>query len=189
MKQIITVIDKHATGGKVLLFLVIQLMMQSVFVFLLSPRFRSFSEGLEAPDLSPFYGPGYLEKLLASTSESGLQYYLQYFFTLDLIFPLLYGLSYALIAAYLLRKLDLLEMKYQWLILLPFASALFDYGENFGMAALIISQPEFSRTTAQITTVFSALKAGSAFAGISTLVVLALTLMAKKVIRKQRRRS
>ncbi len=139
---------------------------------------------MEVLDLSPFYGIEYVRKLFNSTTEAGLQYYLHYFFTLDLIFPLMYAFSYGLIAAYLLKKLNFLEMRYQWLILLPFASALFDYGENFGMAAMILSHPNFSGTTALVTTVFSALKTGSAFAGGGTLIVLGFVLLGKIITRK-----
>ena len=184
MKKTIDFVNRQATGGKVLFFLAAQLLVQGIFMFKLSPKFKEYSNGIEVLDLSPFYGVEYVKQLFGSTSEAGLHFYLYYFFTLDLIFPLMYAFSYGLIAAYLLKKLNLTEMTYQWLILLPFASAFFDYGENFGMAAMILSHPNFSEKIALFTTIFSSLKAGAAFAGGGVLIVLSFVLLGRKITRK-----
>jgi len=184
VQKVIDFINKRARGGSVLLWFVIQLTIFTVFITLLSPRFKEFSSGIETLDLTNFYSVTYVQELFKSTSIAGLNYYLRYFSTLDLFYPAIYSFSYALIVAYLLKKLALLEFKFQLLIVFPFISAFFDYLENFGMIYMILYHPDFSKTAAMLTSWFSMLKGSTAFTGMGILFVLILLLGFKKCRRK-----
>jgi len=185
MQKVIDFINKRAIGSNVLLWFVIQLTIFAVFIGHFSPTFKKYSNGMETLDLTNFYSVAYVHQLFKSTSVVGLHYYLRYFSTLDLFYPAIYSFSYALIVAYLLKKLELIELKFQWLIVFPFISAFFDYLENFGMIYMILHQPDFSITAAMLTKWFSILKGGTAFTGMGILSVLIILLILKKCGREK----
>jgi hypothetical protein len=78
------------------------------------------SPGDVAPILRDFAGHGQLGRYLAQETQ------------LDLVFPAVYGLLFAVAIVGLRPK------GWRWLVVLPIATALFDYCENFSFIALVV---------------------------------------------------
>jgi hypothetical protein len=175
--KVILIVDRQATGNKVLVFLLLQMLMSGL-MFGISHRFGLLAQGTMPLDVTLFYGIDSARQFFATVPGAAAQYYMQVLFPLDLIYPALYSFSYALIVAWLLRKLAQRGLVYpQWLVLYPFASALFDYLENIGMVSLFRQHEVLSEVLLSATTLCSGLKWFGAFSGLSMLVYLSFKLV------------
>ena len=176
--KVIQFVDRQATGNKVLVFLLLQVLMSGL-MFGIYHQFGLLAQGTMPLDVTLFYGIDAARQFFAAVPEAAAQYYMHVLFPLDLIYPALYSFSYALIVAWLLRKLDQRGLVYpQWLLLYPFVSALFDYLENIGMVSLFRQHGELSEVMLSVTTLCSSLKWFGAFSGLSILLYLSFKLAA-----------
>ena len=170
--KVIQFVDKQATVNKVLAFLFLQTLMYGL-MFGIARQFGLLAQGTMPLDVTLFYGIDSARQFFATVPEAAAQYYMHVLFPLDLIYPALYSFSYALIVAWLLRKLAQRGLVYpQWLVLYPFASALFDYLENIGVVSLFRQHGVLSELLLTATTLCSGLKWFGAFNGLSMLVYL-----------------
>lgn len=175
--NVIQFVDRQATGSKVLVFLLLQVLMEGL-MFGISHQFSLLAQGTMPLDVTLFYGIDAARQFFAAVPEAAAQYYVHVLFPLDLIYPALYSFSYALIVAWLLRKLAQRGLVYpQWLVLYPFASGLFDYLENIGMVSLFQQHGVLSDALLTATTLCSGMKWFSAFSGLSLLVYLSFKLV------------
>jgi hypothetical protein len=107
-----------------------------------------------------------------------VQYYLQVASPLDLIYPALYSFSFALIVVWLLKKLALRGLLYpQWLVLISFAVALFDYLENIGIVAMLYLNPAVPQLLVLSTSLCSSMKWLGAFGGLAVLIYMLFKLI------------
>ncbi len=166
---------KHIKGREVLFFFFLS---NLVYVFMLTvtiPEVMNFSGGMKLPDMLPGgYSYEYVNLLMATLGEKGRQAYLFHQLPVDMVFPFLFGVSNCLILAYLLHRMDKLEGSFVYLCLLPLLAGGFDYLENLGIVALLMSYPDVSRALTTVTGLFTILKSAlTAF----YFVVLIITLL------------
>jgi len=159
MKKIKRIIEKNLNGKKiVLLFLLTNL----VYVLMLTvtiPMILSFSKGIKTLDMMPLgYDYDYINTLFETLGKKGRDVYLYYQIPVDMIYPFLFGLSYCLVIAYFLKKLNKFNTPYLYLCLLPVIAGIADYGENIGIISMLTNYPEQSQFSMSVTTVFSILK-------------------------------
>ena len=94
MKQITKVLEKYATGKKVLSLFILT---NVVFLFMLMvtiPKTMEFSHGIKLLDMLPTgYNLDYVNKLFSTLGENGREIYLTTQIPVDMIYPLLFGLT------------------------------------------------------------------------------------------------
>jgi hypothetical protein len=105
--------------------------------------------------------------------QEGREAYLYRQIPLDMIYPGLFAITYSLILAYFLKKIDRVKTRLMYLCILPFVVGLMDYAENFGIILMLNTFPEISKASVTITSSFSLVKSmGTTLYFLILLVVL-----------------
>ena len=175
-------IERNIEGKKVLgLFILTNV----VYVFMLTvtiPSTMNYSEGLNLLDMIPTgYNLEYVVELFDSLGEIGRRNYLTNQIPVDMIYPLLFGVSYGLLLAYFLKKLNKLDFPYLYFCLLPPISGIADYLENIGIITLLKAYPDVTETMVSVTSLFSITKSISTSLYFIILIIV-LILFGIKVI-------
>ena len=154
-------ITKHATGKKVILFVILANIIYALMVYVTIPKVSSFTDGLNLLDMMPRgYDFEYVKNLFDSLGSEGRSVYLYQQIPLDLVYPFLFGLSNLLLLAYLFKKIEVKNKNVYYLSLIPVVGGIFDYCENFGTIGLLTSYPDISPLFVQINSFFTVLKSG-----------------------------
>ena len=149
------------------------------------PKTMEFSNGMKLLDMIPTgYDWKYVNKLFSSLGENGREIYLTNQIPVDMIYPLLFGLTYCLLLAYFLNKLNKLKSPYTYLCLIPIIAGIADYFENLGIITMLKSYPELKETTVDVTNTFSVIKSISTSIFFITLIVVLIILGIKVLNRK-----
>ena len=149
------------------------------------PKTMEFSNGMKLLDMIPTgYDWKYVNKLFSSLGENGRETYLTNQIPVDMIYPLLFGLTYCLLFAYFLNKLNKLNPPYTYLCLIPIIAGIADYLENLGIITMLKNYPELKETTVDLTNIFSVIKSISTSMFFIALIVVLLTLGIKVLNRK-----
>ncbi len=179
MNQFIT---KHATGKKVLLFVIISGIIYALMALVTVPNLLAHSNGWKILDMmSKGYDFEYVKDLFEKLGVEGRNAYLYQQIPLDLIFPLLYGPGSFLLMVYLFKKIDVKNAKVYYLCLVPVVGAVFDYFENFGTIRLLNNYPDISSSFVQMNSFFTILKSGFITLFFIILIITFLVFLFKKV--------
>ena len=182
LKKIIT---KNLTGKKVLLLFVITNLVYAYMLIVTIPKVMTFSGGMKLLDMMPIgYNSEYINMLLHTLGEKGRDIYLYTQIPVDMIYPFLFGISYSLLLAYFLKKIDKLNSSLFYLCMLPLIAGLADYLENLGIITMLNSYPDLSTIQTTATNIFTVLKSIAStiyfLALIITLIILGLKTIKKK---------
>ncbi len=185
METLNKIIERNISGKKVLgLFILTNL----VYTFMLTvtiPKTMEFSNGMKLLDMMPTgYDLNYVNELFNSLGEIGRQTYLINQIPVDMIYPLLFGLTYSLLLAYFLKKLNKLTPPFTYLSLLPIIAGIADYLENIGIIIMLNSYPVLTESTVNVTSVFSLTKSISTSIFFIVLIVILIILGVKAINRK-----
>lgn len=168
---------------KIFVLLVLANIIYMMMIFITIPKVMSYSGGLKILDLMPFgYNHEYVNLLLNSLGQDGRWAYLFYQIPLDLLYPFLYGISYCLLLAYVLKKLEKLESFFIYLSLMPIFSGVCDYFENIGIIVMLNRFPNNSVLLTQITNVFSVLKSATMMMYFLILIYFTLRVLKRKFL-------
>lgn len=182
MKPLITFIQSNNSGKKVLSLFIIT---NAVYMFMLIvtiPKTMSFSNGMKLLDMIPTgYDLNYVSTLFNALGETGRGIYLTKQIPVDMIYPLLFGLTYSLLLAYFLKKLNKLNVPYIYLCLLPIIAGIADYLENFGIITMLKIYPELTELAVKITCSFSMIKSISTSLFFIVLITILLILGIKRI--------
>ena len=186
MKRLTKLIERNISGKKVLrLFILTNI----VYVFMLTvtiPRTMNFSNGMELLDMIPTgYDLNYVSELFSSLGENGRKTYLTNQIPVDMIYPLLFALTYCLLLAYILKKLDKLIVPFTYLCLLPIIAGIADYLENFGIITMLKSYPDLTEIAVKTTNSFSLIKSISTSVFFIVLIIVLIILGFKAINRKK----
>ena len=92
-----------------------------------------FSNGMRLLEIMPTgYTAEYVRSLFNALGEKGRDSYLLNQVLVEMFYPVLFGISYCLLMAYLLKKLNKLNSILFYLCLLPFFAGVFDFTESIG---------------------------------------------------------
>lgn len=178
------IIEKNISGKKALgLFILTNL----VYVYMLMvtiPKTMALANGMKLLDMMPTgYDFDYVIKLFSALGDNGRETYLTSQIPVDMIYPLLFGITYCLIMAYFLKKLNKLNTLYRYLCLLPIIAGIADYFENIGIIFMLNNYPDFTETSINITSICSVVKSTSTSVFFISLVVI-LTLVGIRFFKK-----
>lgn len=159
MKKLRVIIDKNLQGKKVLALFTLTNLIYFIMLGITIPLVSGYAEGLKLLDMMPMgYGFDYVNALFDTLGPKGRDTYLYRQLPVDLVYPALFGVSYCLVLAYFLKKLNSLNSKLFYLCLLPLFAGLADYLENIGIINLLTDYPNLTSHMVTITAFFSLLK-------------------------------
>ena len=177
MKRLTKFINGNISDKKVLGLFILT---NAVYMFMLTvtiPKTMGFSNGMKLLDMMPKgYDLNYVSQLFNSLGEIGRETYLNYQIPVDMIYPLLFGLTYCLLLAYFLKKINKLNTPYTYLCLIPIIAGITDYLENLGIIAMLKSYPDLTEIAVKTNSSFSVLKSisTSVFFIVLTIVLIIL---------------
>lgn len=159
MNSLTKFINGKNSGKKVLGLFIIT---NAVYVFMLTvtiPKTMEFSNGMKLLDMMPMgYDLNYVNELFKSLGENGQKVYLTNQIPVDMIYPLLFGLTYCLLLAFFLKKLNKLNTPLIYICFIPIIAGIADYFENFGIIAMLKTYPELTEVAVKTTSSFSLIK-------------------------------
>jgi hypothetical protein len=171
--------EQFPRTAHVVVALIVSFAVWGVMMFWTLAYLRRTAGGLAPFDLRPFgYTPEEARALLYALSEIGRAYYADVQLQLDTVFPALYAFSRGLLLLWLTapgrtaaRPLPLVARLV--LLLLPLATASFDYLENEGIAAMLAAGPQVSDEVVERTSFWTRAKSFAALATELLCVILA----------------
>ena len=186
MRRLIKFIESK-NSGKIILGLFILTNIIYIYMLMVTiPKTMVFSNGMKLLDMIPTgYDWNYVNELFNTLGENGRKTYLTTQIPVDMFYPLLFGLSYCLIFAYFLKKLEKLNTSFIYLCLLPIIGGIADYLENFGIIKMLNNYPDLIETTVNATNTFSVLKSASTSIFFIALIVILIILGFKFVKRNK----
>ncbi len=159
MNRLKETIERNSSGNKVLLLFIATNVVYLIMLFITIPKVMEFSNGLKLLDMMPTgYDSTYIRTLFDTLGEEGRHHYLFYQIPFDMIYPGLFGITYCLLMAYFLDKINKLKGLLIYLCLLPIIAGFTDYLENFGIINLLNKFPNLSENVMQATNIFSIVK-------------------------------
>ena len=87
-----------------------------------------------------------------------LDVYLHYQLPVDLVYPFLFAISYCLLSAYFLKKVNKFNSVFFYQCFLPIIGGLADYLENSGIISMLNDYSDISETVIQLISIFSIVK-------------------------------
>ena len=185
MNLFVKILEKKTSGKKVLGLFILTNVLYLIMLLVTIPKTMEFSNGMKLLDMLPTgYNQDYANELFRTLGQNGREIYLTNQIPVDMIYPLLFGLTYSLLLAYFLKKLNKLKSPFTYLCLLPIIAGIADYLENIGIITMLKSYPNFTETTVNATNTFSVLKSTSTsiffIALIAILIILGIKFIKKK---------
>ena len=186
MNRIDKILEKNASGKKVLSLFILTNIVYLFMLMVTIPKTMGFSNGMKLLDMLPTgYNQDYVNKLFKTLGENGREIYLTSQIPVDMIYPLLFGLTYSLLLAYFLKKLNILKSSFKYLCLLPIIAGIADYMENIGIIAMLNSYPDLTETLVNATNTFSVIKSTSTSIFFIALIVILIILGIKFIKRNK----
>ena len=184
--RILTKFIESKNSGKIILGFFILTNVVYLFMLMVTiPKTMEFSNGMKLLDMIPTgYDWNYVNELFNTLGENGRKTYLTNQIPVDMIYPLLFGLTYSLLLAYFLKKLNKLKSPFTYLCLLPIIAGITDYLENIGIITMLNDYPDLTETTVNATNTFSVIKSTSTSIFFISLIVI-LIILGIKFIKRQ----
>lgn len=185
MNKFSKILEKNISGKKVLILFILTNAVYAFMLMVTIPKTMEFSNGLKLLDMLPLgYNQDYINELFATLGEHGREIYLTNQIPVDMVYPLLFGLTYSLLLAFFLKKLNKLKSPFTYLCLLPIISGIADYLENIGIITMLNCYPDLTQTAAETTNIFSIVKSGATTFFFIALIIM-LILVGYKTISKK----
>lgn len=183
MKKLIV---NNIQGWKVLLFFILANAVYAYMLIISIPKVISYSNGMKILDMMPGgYDAAYVKLLFNTLGETGRDTYLHQQIPADMIYPLLFSISFTLLLAFFLKKLNKLDTGLFFLCLLPVAAGIADYLENIGIIVLLKQYPDLSDTHIMITNIFTLIKSTFTTVYFIILILLLIVLGINLIKRKK----
>jgi len=180
------IIERNLEGNKVLIFFLLSMVVYLTMLLVTIPRVMSFSGGMKILDMMPIgYDAQYVNELFLKLGEPGRQAYLYNQIPLDLVYPALYGIGFSLVLAWFLNRMGKLGSNLIY-CLLPVFAGVFDYCENFGIIAMLLTWPEIPVNLVSVTNLFSILKSSLTSVYFIVLIIVIITFGVKSITKKNR---
>ena len=153
------IINKNLGGKKVLWLFILTNVIYAIMLVVTIPKTMAFSNGMNLLDMMPTgYDSEYVNGLFNALGANGRAVYLFTQIPVDMIYPFLFGISYCLLIAYFLKKLNKLGTVFFYLCFLPIIAGIADYLENFGIIYMLNTYPKLSNSSVAATNAFTIVK-------------------------------
>jgi uncharacterized membrane protein YhaH (DUF805 family) len=152
-------IKNNIQGWKVLVSFILANVVYVYMLIVSIPKVMSFSNGMKILDMMPGgYDSAYVNLLFNTLGKTGRDMYLYHQIPVDMIYPLLFIISYTLLLAFFLKKLEKLDTGLFFLCLLPLVAGIADYLENIAIITMLKHYPDLSDTQILMANIFSTTK-------------------------------
>jgi hypothetical protein len=142
-------------------------------VFVTIPEVMAFADNMKLFDMSPMgYDPAYAQELLTQLGPDGRHTYLTRQLPLDMIYPGLFAITFSLLLAYCLDRINALRKPWQLFCWLAVLGGLFDYGENLSVIQMLQSYPSIPDSLAYRSNIFTLLKSWTILAYFIVLLIV-----------------
>ena len=179
-------IAKYSSGKKVALLFVLTNLIYAFMLLVTIPKTVAYSGGMKLLDMMPQgYDSEYVNELFSKLGKEGRDVYLFNQIPVDMIYPFLFGITYSLLVAYFLKKLDKLNTPYIFLCLIPIIAGIADYLENIGIVTMLNEYPDLSVEHIRTTNIFSIIKSVSTTLFFIVLIVVIILVGIKWIKLKQ----
>lgn len=177
MYRFTKILEKNTSGKKVLGLFILTNVAYLFMLFVTIPKTMKFSNGMKLLDMLPTgYNQDYVIELFKTLGENGREIYLTNQIPVDMIYPMLFGLTYSLLLAYFLKKLNKLKPPFTYLCILPIIAAVSDYLENIGIITMLNSYPDLTETMVNTANTFSVIKSTSTSIFFIALIIILILL-------------
>lgn len=186
MTQFTKTLKSNTSGKKILVLFILTNVVYGFMLMVTIPKTMEFSNGMKLLDMLPTgYNHNYVNELFKTLGENGRETYLTNQIPVDMIYPFLFGLTYCLLLAYLLKKMNKLKSPFTYLCLLPIIAGIADYLENIGIITMLNSYPDFTPIATKTTNIFTILKSSSTTVFFLVLIIMLISLGFKAIVRKK----
>ncbi len=142
----------------------------------------TFSKGMKLLDMMlTGFDSEYINSLFGALGENGREVYLYNQIPIDMIYPFLFGISYCLMIAYFLKKINKSSSAFFYLCFLPLIAGIADYLENFGIIIMLNDYPNLSQTSMTASNIFSIIKSMTTTVFFVALIITLLMLGIKTI--------
>jgi hypothetical protein len=179
-------IKNNIQGWKVLILFIVTNLVYAYMLIISIPKTMTYSNGMKLLDMMPTgYDAEYVSTLFSTLGEKGREVYLYNQIPIDMIYPLLFGISFSLLMAFFLNKLNKLDTSLIYLSLLPLIAGVCDYMENIGIIILLKSFPDLPGISVKITNIFSLGKSTLTTLYFISLLIILIVLGIKTISKKK----
>ena len=181
MNKLRKIISENLTGKKVAFLFLLTNLVYAFMLFVTIPKTVAYSGGMKLLDMMPQgYNSEYVNELFNKLGEEGRGVYLFNQIPVDMIYPFLFGITYSLLIAYFLKKLDKLNTPFFYLCLVPLIAGIADYLENIGIITMLNDYPDLSITQISTTNIFTLIKSLSTTLFFLILIVIIIVVGVKR---------
>ena len=146
----------------------------------------AFSDGMRLLDMMPGgYDLDYVNTLFQTLGEQGRTAYLSIQLPVDMIYPGLFTVSYSLMMAFFLKKINKLDSLLGLICYLPVIAGLSDYLENFSIIRMLNKYPDIDVSIVASSNLFSIIKSSTTSLYFLVLVGILVTLGIKTLRNKK----
>lgn len=175
-------IIKNSKGKRVLFLFILTNLVYVVMLAVTIPKVMQFADGMKLLDMLPGgYNYEYVKMLFTALGENGRHAYLFVQIPVDMIYPLLFALSFCLVLAFFLRKLNKLNSPFFYFSYLPVIAGFSDYAENIGIITMLNQFPDITILAVKTSNLFSILKSTSTTIYFVVLLIVVLIVGIKKM--------
>jgi len=176
------ILSKNIQGQKVAVLFIVTNLVYILMVLVTIPKIMNFSNGIKVLDMLPFgYDFEYVNNLFLELGSNGRNFYLYKQIPIDMIYPFLFGITYCLVLAFFLKKINKFDSPLIYLSLLPLIAAFFDYMENFGTINLLNNYPNISELEVKMNSSFTIIKSLTTTAFFIALLIILVFFAIKKI--------
>jgi hypothetical protein len=176
------IVSENLSGKKVASLFFLTNLVYAFMLFVTIPKTVAYSGGMKLLDMMPQgYDFEYVNELFNKLGEEGREAYLYNQIPVDMIYPFLFGITYSLLIAYFLNKLDKLNTSYFFLCLVPMIAGVADYLENFGIITMLNDYPELSMAQVSTTNIFTLIKSLSTTLFFLILIVIIIIVGVRRI--------
>ncbi|MCP4489644.1 MAG: hypothetical protein GY820_20355 [Gammaproteobacteria bacterium] len=184
MKNLITYLQKSATGRSVLVFFVPAMVIYAAMLLYTIPQVTQHASGMKLFDLLPGgYSFTYAAELLQALGDRGRNLYLYRQLPLDFIYPGLFAISCCQLLFWIFKKSVNTNSIIFYLCLIPVVAGFFDYLENIFIIQMLISYPDISELLVSIASIITVTKSIFTTAFFMMLLMGVVLLLGRRVNR------
>jgi len=153
---------KYSTGKTVLVLFILANSIYAIMVAVTIPKTAQFADGMKILDMMPGgYDFDYVYSLFNTLGEAGRNTYRNTQIPFDMVYPALFALSFSLLLAFFLKKLNRQNTWLIYVCILPFIGGIADYAENIGIIFMLNRHPAFTVQTVELVCTFSIIKSSA----------------------------
>ena len=168
-------------GRTVIILLVVYFIFRNIGNFYVVPQFINYSGGPSILDATIHYSPEYADNLLCKIGAEGREFYKNEILIFDFVFPCVVFMFFSSFYLFLLKKI---ESSFDIVLLIPLIALVTDFTENILILITIAGFPDTNPVIIRTASVFTIMKSIAALMIIAVIPVLLVTLLVKKIRKK-----